>query len=323
MTMKRRSLLVLAAALACAPAFAQQYPVKTVRITSPYPNGISPDISGRLVADKLSKYWNQPVVVEPRLGANGFIAFGAVKKAPADGYELLLVGDSHMTINPYLFKALPYDPENDYAPISLIYKAPFFIFVASDSPYKSVGDLVAAAKKDPNKVSYSTPYVGSPPHLGGALLAQLTGTSMLAVQFKEGAQLLSSVVAGDITFNVATTGSATGMLKAGRIRALASATPKRNPDAPNVPTAVESGGPAGYEVETWVGLVAPRGTSSDITTKISSDISRAMVEPDIRDRYRALGLTNVSSTPAEMAAAIRMNLKKNADVVRRMGIQPE
>ena len=323
--MKQFSLTTIGALAfaACTAAFAQAYPAKPVRITSPYPTGISPDISARLMAEKLSRYWGQPVIVEPRPGANAFIAFGVVKKAAPDGYDLLLVGDSHLTINPHLFKSLPYDPENDFAPIGLTYRAPFFIWIASNSPYRTVQDLIADAKKDPNKVSYSTPYTGSPPHLGGAMLAQMSGTNMLAVQFKEGPALYTSVANGDVTFTISTIGSATAMLKSGHLKGLAAASPQRSPDLPNLPTVQESGGPAGYEVDTWVGVVAPKGTPADVIGRLSADINRAMAEPDVRERHKALGIQPVTSSPADMANAIRTNLKKNADIVRRAGIQPE
>jgi len=319
-------LKVLAIACMAAPAaFSShaQYPSKVVRIVSPYPTGISPDISARLVAEKLSRYWGQQVIVDPRPGANGFTAFGAVKKAPADGHELQLVGNAFMTINPALIKGLPYDAENDYVPLSLISRSPFFIWVATDSPYRTVKDMVAAAKADPKKIIYSTPYVGSPPHLGGAMLAQMTGTQMLAVHFKEGPAMFTSIVNGDVTFNVSTIGSATPLLKAGRLRALASASAQRDPNMPDVPTVPEAGGPAGYEVEVWVGFVAPRGTPADIVNKLSTDIGRALAEPDVREKYKGLGIIPVATTSAEMANLIRTDLKKNAELVQRIGIKPE
>jgi tripartite-type tricarboxylate transporter receptor subunit TctC len=315
--------LIIAGALACGAAFAQSYPSKVVRITSPYPTGISPDISMRVIADKLSRYWGQQVIVDARPGANGYIAFNAVKKAPADGHELLLVGNSHITINPALLKDVPYDPEADFAPVGLTYRAPFFLWVSTSSPYRTVGEMVAAGRKDASKIIYGTPYVGSPPHLGGAMLAQMTGATMLAVHYKEASQMMSSVVNGDIAFTIASTGSAVALVKAGRLRALAIASLQRSPDAPDVPTVAEAGGPAGYEVDTWVGILAPRGTPADILGRIAADLNRAMAEPDVRERHRALGVSLVNASPADMASVIRTDLRKNVDVVKRVGITPE
>src|SRR5262247_4577179 len=152
--MNRLAAWVAAIALGAAgSAVAQSYPTKPVHIVSPYPTGISPDVAARLVGERLAKAWNQPVVVEPRPGANGFIAIGAAKRAAADGHELLLVGNAHMAINPNLLRDLPYNAESDFVPVSLIYRAPFFVYVAAAGPFRTIDDLVAAAKANPGRIS--------------------------------------------------------------------------------------------------------------------------------------------------------------------------
>ena len=302
---------------------AQAYPTKAVKIVSAYPAGITPDVAARLVAERLSKAWGQPVILEPRPGGNGFIAIGAAKKAAADGYELLLVGNAHLTINPHIFKSIPYDPESDFVPVSLIYRAPFFVVVASDGPYRTVQDLVAAAKAAPERITYSTPYVGSPPHIGGAMLAALTDTKMQAVHFKEGPQMYTSVANGDISFSVATSGSVTPLMKAGKIKLLAIAAPARLASQPDVPTMKEAGGPAGYEVESWVGFVALRGTPAEVVRKIGADIATALADADLKERYRNLGIEPVGSSSAQMLDLIRSDLKRTGEIVKRAGIQPE
>lgn len=304
-------------------AGAQAYPGRNVRIVSPYPAGISPDVAARVVADHLSKSWQHQVLVEPRPGANGFIAIGAAKKAVPDGHEFLLVGNAHLTINPNLFRTLPYDPVGDFAPISLIYRAPFFIVASRLGPFRSVKDLVAAAKAHPDKLAYSTPYVGSPPHLGGALLAHLTGTKMLAVHFKDGAQLYTSVANGDVGFSVATVGSVSPLLKGGKLKLLVIAAESRLPSEPDVPTAKEAGLPAGYEVDSWVGFVALRGTPPDVVRRISQDVGRAIEQPEVRERYRNLGLEPAATTPEQLSGIIRADLKRYGDLVKKIGIQPE
>jgi len=305
------------------PAVAQTYPTKAVHIVSPYPTGISPDVAARLVGERLSKAWGQPVVVEPRPGANGFIAIGAAKKAAPDGHELLLVGNAHLTINPHVFKNIPYDPEQDFIPVSLIYRAPFFIVVAANGPYRTLPDLVAAARANPERITYSTPYVGSLPHLGGAMLAALTDTKMQAVHFKEGPQIYTSVANGDVSFSVASAGSATPLVKAGRLKFLAIAAPERLASQPDVPTIKEAGGPAGYEVESWVGFVAPRGTPPELARRIAADVAAALADPELRERYRNLGLEPVATSGAAMAELIRTDLRRNGDIVKRAAIQPE
>jgi tripartite-type tricarboxylate transporter receptor subunit TctC len=310
-------------ALAGAVADAQPFPTRGVRIVSPYPAGISPDVAARVVAEQLAKAWHQQVLLDPRPGANGFIAIGAAKKAAPDGHELLLAGNAHLAINPNLFRTIPYDPVGDFAPISLIYRAPFFIVVSRLGPFKTVKDVIAAAKAHPDKLGYSTPYVGSPPHLGGALLAHLTHTKMLAVHYKDGAQLYTSVANGEVGFSVATVGSVTHLVSAGKLKLLAIAAPARLASEPDVPTAKEVGLPPGYEVDSWVGFVALRGTPPEVVRRISQDVTRALGQPDVKERYRNLGLEPTAATPEELAGIIRTDLKRYAEQVKRIGIQPE
>jgi tripartite-type tricarboxylate transporter receptor subunit TctC len=315
--------IVLSCALVTLPASAQQYPSRPVKIISIFPVGLTPDIYLRLVADRLSKQWNQPVIVEPRPGGNGFVAIGAMKNAAPDGHELLLVGNNNLTLNPLLLKAPPNDVEKELLPITTLAYAPFFIYVAGNSPYKTVKDLIAAAKQSPDKVSYSSNYVGSPPHLGGAMLAQMTGTQMLAVHYKDGAQLYNAIVAGDITFTVTTSGAAEPLLRAGRLRTLASASARRNPDQPDIPTVDESLGLSGYEVDAWVCLTAPVATPMAIANRISADVTRVMAEPEVRERYKSLGVQAASTTPQELSKRIAAALAKNRDLIQRIGLKPE
>jgi tripartite-type tricarboxylate transporter receptor subunit TctC len=294
-----------------------------VRIISPYPNGLTPDIAARAVADRLSRTWNQPVIVEPRPGANGFIAIGAAKKAAPDGHELLLAGQAHLSINPNIFPKAPYDAEQDFVPLSQIYRTPFFIAVATGGPYKSVSDLIAAAKTSKRKLTYSSPYVGSPPHLGAALFAHLIGAEMVHVPFKDGAQIYISVANGDVDWALGSVGSVLPLLKAGKLKLIAFAQMTRFPEYPDVPTVVEAGGPAGYEVDTWVSLVAPRGTPADVSQRISSDIAAALADATIRERFKGIGVDPVPSSPAQLAELIRNDTKVYGAIVRAAGVKAE
>lgn len=326
--LQRLPLLALSALtgafLAALPdAGAQGFPNKPVRIISVYPTGISPDIATRVVADKLSRAWNQPVVVESRPGANGFIAINAARQAPADGYTLLLVGNAHMAINPYLFKSVPYDVETDFAPISTLYRAPFFLVVSATGPFKTVQDLIAAARAKPEQVTYSTPYVGSPPHLGGAALAHLTDTKMLAVHYKEGAQLYTSIANGDISFSIGTIGSITPLVKAGKLKILAIAAQLRLAIEPNVPTIEEAGGPKGLVVESWIGLVAMRGTPPEIVRRISEDMEKVMAEPEVKERLRNDGMVATAITRGDLSQLIRSDGKAYSELIKRIGLKAE
>ena len=323
--MKRLQWLAAAAAFLLGSGLveAQTYPSRVVRITSPFPTGLAVDVCMRLVADRLAKTWGQQVIVDARPGANGLIAIGAAKKAPADGHELLVVANSYLTINPNLIKSLPYDPEKDFAPVSLVMRAPFFVVTSVTGPYKSLGDLIAGAKANPGRVTYSTPSVGSAPHIGGAMLAYLSGTQMTAVHFKEGAPMFTSIVNGDVSFIVSTTGSAAPLIKAGKLRYIAAAAPTRLDLEPAVPSARESGGPADYEVDTWTGIVAPQGTPAEIVRRASADIAGTLATTDMRDRFRDLGFQATSSTPGEMATLIHNELRRYGELVKRIGISAE
>jgi len=312
--------LLLAAA---SSAWAQNFPTKPVKIVSPYPNGLTPDIAVRAVADRLSRTWGQPVIVEPRPGANGFLAIGQAKKAAPDGYELLLAGQAHLAINPRLFKSVPYDPEKDFAPLSMIYRTVFFIAVASGGPYKTIPELIAAAKASQKKLSYSSPYVGSPPHLGAAEFAYLTGTEMVHVPFKEAAQVYISVANGDVDWALGSIGSTLPLTKAGKLRLLAIAAKARDPEHPDIPTVAQAGGPSGYEVDTWVSLVAPAGTSPDLVRRLSGDIAAALADAELKERFKGIGVDPVSATPAELAALVKRDLAAYGDIVKRTGVTAE
>lgn len=317
--------LAAALLLACAalPALAEDFPARPIRLITPYPTGITPDIATRLLADKLSRAWGKPVVIETRPGANGFLAFSAVKQAAPDGYTLLVVGDAHMTSNPKLLANVPYDPQKDFTPVSLFFKAPFFFYTSASAPYQSIKDLVDTARKDPRKITYSTPYVGSPAHFGGAMLAHDTQTDMLAIHYKEGAQIYTAVANGDVSFSLATIGSGLPLVKAGRMKILASASRERLPDYPQVPTVRESGGPADLVISTWVGIVAPAGTPPATVDKINKAITQALKDPELIEKFATQGIEPQTSSPAELAARVNEELASTAARIKRYGIAIE
>ncbi|UUZ71159.1 tripartite tricarboxylate transporter substrate binding protein [Polaromonas sp. P1(28)-8] len=303
-------------------AHAQAFPSKPIRVISAFAAGMGPDVAMRSLADKMSRQLGQPVGIEPRPGGNGFIATNALKQSPADGYTLLLVSNAHLSLNPHLFREVPYNVETDFDPVSTIYHAPFFIATSATSPYQNLAQLLAAAKSEPNRVTYSIPYIGSPPHLGGAFFEHLTGTKILAIPYKD-VQVTSSVAAGEIDFTMATLGSFNALLKGGRLKLLAIAQPARLKSEPNVPTVEEAGGPKGLTVESWVGLVAPRGTPPDIVRRLQEEMSRALVAPDLVERYHDAGLVAKSATPAEMASLIRTDGKFYSKLIKQIGMTVE
>lgn len=298
---------------------AQTFPNKTVRIISPFSTGIGPDLFARALADNLQKEWGQAVVVESRPGANGFIAIDALKKSAPDGHELLILADSHLAINPSLFKKLPYNVETDMTPVGGLYRTLFFVAVKSDGPYQSILQLIAGAKANPGKLTYGSPYVGSPSHLGNAVFDFETGTQTIHVAYKEQLQIFTSIANGDLTWAIATAASTTAMVKAGRVKLIAVAANKRLPSHPEVPTVEEAGGPKDFVVAAWLALLAPQGTPQNIVRKISADTQKALANPDMKKRIDALGFEAMPSGPEQIAEMIRTANRKNAEIIKRVG----
>ncbi|HEX9432406.1 MAG TPA: tripartite tricarboxylate transporter substrate binding protein [Burkholderiales bacterium] len=315
--MMNRALAALLLALPMAVA-AQTFPTKTVRIVSPYPPGAGPDTVARLLAEKLSKGWGQQVIVEPRPGANGFLAMEAVKKS-TDAHDVVLADNGHIAVAPSLFKRLPYDVEKDFQPAALIYRADFLIAVATSAPYKSVGELIAAAKASPGRISYATPFVGSPSHLGSALLEMRTGTQMLHVPFKETSQMVAAVGNGDVTWTLTTLATAGSLVRAGKVRFLAVAAKSRLPAQPEIPTVPESGGPADYEVNGWVAFLSPAAAPREAVEAINAAVSKALAEPDLRERLTTFGFTPLQASRAALADLIRADTAKFGELVRKTG----
>jgi tripartite-type tricarboxylate transporter receptor subunit TctC len=315
--------LLAATMFAVSTVHAQSFPNRPVRIITPYSTGIAPDITARIVAEKLSRIWNQQVILEPRPGGNGMIAINAGRKSTADGHELLILGNAHLTVNPILFKDWTVDALSEFMPVNLIYRATYIVAVASNAPYKSIRDLIDAAKIAPDKVSYSSAYVGSPQHFGGAQLGSMVGAQMLAVHFKETGQMLAAVANGDTNYIIATIGSTGALVKAGKLRILASISPKRLITHSDLPTVGESGGPADFNVDTWMSIVARRGTPVPIVRQIGADIDKVIADPEVIAKFRSFGVEPETASPAKIAEMTRVDLKINADLVRRIGIKPE
>jgi len=311
------------ALLGLAPSAMAQFPSRTVKITMPHSSGVAPSIFMRLIAEKLAAGWGRQVIVENRPGASGFIAIEAVKGAPRDGHELLALANSHLTINPALYRKLPYDPEKDFVPVAMALYASFFVTVATNGPYQSVPALIAAAKANPGAITYSSSYVGSPSHLGAAEFEYLTGTKMVHVPYKDQSQMYIGIANGDIHWAFSTVGSALPLIKAGRIKVIAVAAKKRIASAPDVPTVEEAGGPAGFEIDSWIGLVAPHGTPAEVVRKINADVNRLMADAVVLERMKLFGFEPAPMTPDEMAAVIRADTLKNAATVRRTGASAE
>ncbi len=301
-------------------AQAADWPTKPVRILTPFPAGAGPETVTRVLAEKLGKMWGKPVIVENRPGANGFLAIDAFKRGDRDGHDLIQLDNVHLSAYPYLFKKLPYDPQKDFELIAPLFKASFFFAVPTSSPYKTVGDIVKDAKAHPGKLNYGSWSVGNPVHLGSELFETMTGTQMEHVVYKETSQLYAGVATGELAFALGSSGTSGALQRAGRIKYLAVAGPKRLPAYPDVPTVGESGGPKDFEVVGWTALAAPKGITPALAQKIRRDVEKALAEPDVAQRYAAFGYELFPATPEQFAAYVKSESQRFAEVIRKADV---
>ena len=328
MTMLRRRVLGTLAASGAALAFdmrqsdsfAQTFPARQVRMVTPFPPGAGPDAALRVLSDRLSKDWNQPIIVDNRPGGNGFIAVSAFKQGNADGYDLIELDNSHITTHPHIFQSLPYNVAADFTPLAMILRTWFFVAVAADGPYKTLGDIVAAAKAAPGKINYGSWFIGSPGHLGALRLQQMTGTEMTHVPYRDFGQLYTAVANKELDWALGSIGSAGGMEQSGKIRFIAFAAPARDRLYPSVPCTAELPGFKGYEVQGWVGLFAPRSAPSPVCERITADVSKALRSPALLERYGSLGYEAPDVTLQAFGSLIQRDTDVWAGVIRTAAV---
>ena len=314
----RRAALVLSAAMMLpALVHAQEFPTKPVRIITPFPVGSGPEGVVRLVADKLSRTWGQPVVVENKPGGNGFIAIDTFKRGATDGHDLIQLDNVHLSAYPHLFKKLPYNPEKDFEPLLPLFKAYFFFTVAADSKYKNVGDLIADAKAKPGKLNYGSWSVGNPVHLGSALFDTVAGIDTQHIIYKETSQLYTGVATGELTYALGTSATAGPLYRAGKLKFLAAAAPRRIHAYKDVPTVAEAGGPAGFEVSGWTAIAAPKGLPKAVTDKIQRDIEKALAEPDVREKFLSFGYESFTPTRDQFNQYIQSESVRLAGIIKK------
>ena len=322
--MRRSNVLPFAALLALvllAPsAGAQQFPAKALRVITPFSAGSGPDAVLRLVGDRLSKLWGQPVVVENRPGGSGIIAISAANGSAPDGYTLVELDDTHMALQPHLYADDRYKLVRELVPVATLLKTHFFIVVPANSPWRNVPDLIQAAKARHGELTYGSWFIGSPGHVGAAMLQAATNTSMTHVPFKDMAQLYAAVANGDVAWAFGSAASAGPMYRAGKVQFLAVAAPKRVAAFPEVRTVAEAGGPRELEVKSWIALLAPRGTPKPIVTRINRDVAKGLAEPDLQQRLTAIGFEALALSPEEIAAVIAVESRRYGDIVKHAKI---
>ena len=285
--------------------------------------GSGPDATLRLVADKLGRLWNQRVMVENRPGGGGFIAMEAARRTAADGYTLLQLDSDHLGAVPHLYKQRGAAAVGAFEPVASIFRTTFLVAVGTDSKLKTMTDLIAAAKAEPGRITYGSWGVGSPGHLGAELLEDLTGIRMQHVPFREVSQLYPAVGSGDVGWSLGTLPSSSGAYKAGKLRYIAVASTKRLPQLPEVPAAQEAGAPAGFDVNAFVVLVAPKGLPAPVRAKINADMARVLADPEIKARFDTFAFEPISWSPEEIARAAEAKSRLYEGLVKKANISLE
>src|SRR5882672_7116952 len=297
-------------------ARAQDYPAKPVKIVVPYSAGGNADILGRTLAQKLGDALKQPYVVENRAGANGGIGTDFVAKSPADGYTLLVTASGPFTVNPTLYKSVPYDPVKDFAPISECAVYQYVLVTLASSPWKGIDDIVAAARARPGAVSYGSTGVGGGNHLSGVLFALATGTQLTHVPYKGSAPALADLLGGQLSMMFDTVITSVPQIRAGKLRAFAVSSTKRASSLPEVPTMQEAG-IKGFDISQWQGFLAPAGTPKAIIERLNAETVKAMHSADVHERIAVQGGNEiVTGTPEEFSALIKSDLQAYAKLIK-------
>lgn len=327
----RRQFFALGAALVLGAAtgdtaFAQSaggaYPSRPIRIVVPYTPGGTNDVIARLLGQKLQEMWSQPVVVENRPGAAGNIGAGEVARASPDGYTLLLTNINIMSMNPGLFERMPFDPQKDFAPISLLGTSALMLVVNPTVQAQTVQQLIDLARREPGRLSYGSSGNGSPQHMSAELFKSMTKTSMVHIPYRGAAPAIADLLAGHVQVTVGVVNQLLPHIRSGQLRALGVTTRNRLATAPEVPT-LDEAGVKGYESEIWLGLAAPAGTPPSIVNTINQAVRRVMAMPDVVEKLNAQGVDVLVSSPEQMRQRSLDDLKRWTDVIRSAGIKLE
>ena len=316
----KRPLLLAALLLACATAYAQAWPSKPIRFVVTFPPGGSSDLVARLISPRLSERLGQQVIVENKPGAGGNIGADLVAKAAPDGHTIGLVAAGALSVNPSLYQHMPFDPEKDLAPVTLLAMIPFVLVTNSAQPVPDLKHLMAAAKAKPGTIMIGHGGNGSAMHLSGELLKMMAGLDMVSVPYKGSGPVSAAVLGEQIAVGVVDVPSAIANIREGRLRALAVTTNRRISSLPNVPTFAEAGVP-GYESIGWFGMVAPAGTPKPIIERLNAETVAALKDPEIAKRATAAGAEPLTDTPQEFAAFIRSEARKWAEVIKTANVR--
>ena len=317
--MLRRLFFVLLAIFSLAGNAQDKYPVKPVRIIVPFAPGGSTDIFARLLAERLQAPLGQPVVVENRGGASGNIGAEAVAKSTPDGYTVLMATTGVMAINNALFKGMPYDAAKDFEPVVYVASITNVLIVATDSPLKSVAELIAAAKREPGKLSFASAGAGASTHMSAELFKAMAGVDLLHVPYKGSGPAMPDVIAGRVSMMFENMPGAVSHIRGGKVRVLAVTGLKRTPALPEVPSVAESGVP-GYESLSWSGFAVPAGTPPETIARLNREVNAILAAAEMRQKFADQGAEPVGGTPETFAAHVKREREKWAGVIRAANI---
>lgn len=302
-------------------ARAQDFPNRPIRIVVPYGSGSNGETGLRLLVGQMESRLGQRILVEARAGGGGNVGAAAVAGSPADGYTLLLGATNNFTINQHLYK-MEFDPVTAFAPITIAFDIPFLMYSSTAVPARTLEEFVAYAKANPDKLNYASSGAGTPPHLAGEMLSQRANIRMTHVPYKSNAQSVAALLAGEVQLFVGLISGAQAHADAGKLRILATAVPQRTSRHPEVPSAREAGFP-GFNVSTWWGIVAPRGTPKAVVDRLYEAVRTTMRETDLKDRYAQLGMVPIANRPEEFAAQIVTETAAWGDFIRNRNIRME
>ena len=310
----RNAIVLMLALLAALAARAQDWPAKPVHFIVPYPPGGGTDVIARIVQNRLSEALGQPIVIENHGGAGGTVGTEAAAKSPPDGYTFLFTLSSH-TINPLLYK-VNFDVERDFAPVSLIVSVPQLIAAYPGAPIESMRDVVAIAKAHPGELHFASVGNGTPSHIAGELLKLRTAIDIVHVPYKGGGPAVADTLGGQVPLLIVSMPAAISQVRAGKLRALAVTTIRRNPGAPEVPTVAEALRIPDYEVDSWYAMFAPAKIPPAIVARMQKEIAKVIELPDVKQKLLAQGADTVGSTPEELDGVVKGELRKWAEVIR-------
>jgi len=323
--MKRRSLLQATSAVIAMPSLAwaqDKYPSKPITLICPYAAGGNADQRSRQIGRFISTALGQPVIVDNKPGAGGNIGTEAIARAKPDGYTIGMGNFAPLAVNPTMFKKMNFDPAKDLVPVSLIEKGPLVLMVPANSPFKSVKDIMAAAKASPGKLSFASGGLGGSHHLSGEMFKSLAGLSITHIPYKGGAPATTDLMGGQVDMMFEQMYSAAPSIRAGKLRALAITSKTRSPLFPDLPTMAESGVP-GFEVQNWQGLVAPAGTPAALIKLLNETTSKALADPTIREQMLGQGNELGGDTPEQFASFIKSEADRWGKLVKSANIKPE